>query len=238
MSKPSSAADASDRAPTAAEVADYLRENPGFLVEHADVLSALTPPAHNSGDNVVDMQNFMIERLGREVERLKASQGELITTARGNLSSQSRIHAAVLDLIGARTFEQMIETTTIDLAVRLDVDVVALCVECDRSSIPAAARPNVRGLEAGAIDRILGDGYDVLLRPRVEGDAEIFGGAAGLVKSDALLRLSVSPTAPAALLAFGSREEGRFEPGHGIELLGFLANVLGHTIRSWLDLPD
>ncbi|MHA1569249.1 MAG: DUF484 family protein [Alphaproteobacteria bacterium] len=238
MSEPESADSAPVRAPNAKEVADYLRLHPGFLVDHPNLLSVLTPPARNTGSNVVDMQNFMIERLGREIERIKASQGELIATARGNLSSQSRVHAAVLDIIGAPTFEHLIETVTTDLAVRLDIDVAALCVECDRSGIPAAARSNVRGLDPGTIDLLLGGGYDALLRPNIEADAEVFGAAAGLVRSDALLRLSIGPSTPAALLALGSRQEGRFEPGHGTELLCFLATALECAMRSWLDLPS
>ena len=238
MSKPESAERAPERAPTTEEVAEYLRDHPGFLVDRPDLLAVLTPPAHNTGSNIVDMQSFMIERLGREVERLKASQGEIIATARGNLSSQSRIHAAALDIIGARTFEQLIETVTTDLALRLDIDVAALCVECDRTNIPAAARANVRGLEPGAIDRLMGEGYNALLRARVDADPEVFAGASQLVKSDALFRLSIGRAAPAALLAFGSREEARFEPGHSTELLGFLAAVLENTMRSWLDLPS
>lgn len=238
MSKPESADSAPLRAPTAEEVADYLRLHPEFLVDHPNLLSVLTPPTRNTGSNVVDMQNFMIERLGREVERIEASQGELIATARGNLSSQSRIHAAVLDIIGARTFEHLIETVTTDLAVRLDIDVVALCVECDRSGIPAAARSNVRGLETGTVDLLMGAGHDALLRPDIEADPEIFGAGSGLVRSDALLRLTIGVSAPAALLALGSRREGCFEPGHGTELLCFLATALACTMRSWLDLPS
>ncbi len=238
MSTPESAAGAPDRTPTAEDVVDYLRLHPEFLVDNPNLLSVLRPPARNSGSNVVDMQNFMIERLRREVERFKASQGELIATARGNLSSQSRIHVAVLDIVGAPTFEHLIETVTTDLAVRLDIDVVSLCVECDRSGIPAAARSNVQGLEPGTIDLLLGDGYDTLLRSTVEGDSEVFGAASGLVRSDALLRLSIGSSAPAALLALGSRQEGRFEPGHGTELLRFLATALENTMRSWLNLPS
>lgn len=238
MSEPSSAESAPARAPTAEDVADFLDRHPGFLADRPELLSWLTPPAREAGGNVVDMKNFMIERQGREIERLKASQDELIATARGNISSQSRIHAAVLDLIGARSFEQLAETVTTDLALRLDVDVVSLCVECDRGSFPAASRPNIQGLPPGTIDALLGEDLDALLRPEVEADPAVFGAAAGLVNSDALLRLTVGTSAPPAMLALGSREVGRFQPGHGTELLGFLAGVLQCTIRSWLDLPD
>ena len=77
----------------------------------------------------------------------------------------------------------------------------------------------------------------VSLRENVEGDRRIYGEAAGLVRSEAMLRLSVREDAPCALLAMGSREPDRFHKGQGSELLTFLARILEHSIRTWLDLP-
>ena len=44
-------------------VAEYLRRHPDFLVRYPKILDGLTPPAQYSGDGVVDMQQFMLERL-------------------------------------------------------------------------------------------------------------------------------------------------------------------------------
>ncbi|MEI9985008.1 MAG: hypothetical protein WDN69_18470 [Aliidongia sp.] len=60
---------------------------------------------------------------------MKSQQRALIATSRSNLSSQQRIHAAVLALLAATSFEQLIQTVTTDLAVLLDIDVVTLCIE-------------------------------------------------------------------------------------------------------------
>ena len=76
-----------------------------------------------------------------------------------------------------------------------------------------------------------------MLRDNIEGDATIFGAGAGLVSSDALLRLNIAPNAPRALLAFGSRQPDQFHAGQGTELLNFLARVLESCFRSWLELP-
>jgi len=65
----------------------------------------------------------------------------------------------------------------------------------------------------------------------------LFGDGAGLVRSAALLRLSVSAGAPAGLLCIGMRRPGKFHGGQGTELLSFLARALGITIAAWLDLP-
>jgi uncharacterized protein YigA (DUF484 family) len=83
----------------------------------------------------------------------------------------------------------------------------------------------------------MGKGRQVLLRDDTTGDPEVFGGAAELVRSDALLRLKPSKAAPNALLAFGTRHPGYFHPGQGTELLSFLGRIIEFGIRSWLDLP-
>ena len=63
------AKDAAERL-SAAEVADYLKRHPDFLVEHADLIALLTPPSRRQGDNVVDMQHFMLDRLRADLQRV------------------------------------------------------------------------------------------------------------------------------------------------------------------------
>ncbi len=225
------AKDAAERL-SAAEVADYLKRHPDFLVEHADLIALLTPPSHRQGDNVVDMQRFMLDRLRADLQRVTGQQRDLISTSRSNLSSQQRIHGGVLALIAATSFEQLIQTVTTDLAVLLDVDVVTLCIELgDRMARPPMA--GIQLLLPGDVDDILGAERDVRLEDEVLGDPMIFGGGAGLVTSEALLRLSVA-NAPAGMLALGSRRPGKFKPGQGTELLSFLAHALEITISQWL----
>jgi uncharacterized protein YigA (DUF484 family) len=99
---------------------------------------------------------------------------------------------------------------------------------------------SVRGvqlLERGSVESMFGPDRDVLLLGDADGDPAVFGVGAGLVRSAALLRLKVSPQAPAGLLAIGSRRTGKFHAGQGTELLGFLAKSLSIVIAGWLDLP-
>ncbi|MBX6322777.1 MAG: DUF484 family protein [Rhodospirillaceae bacterium] len=223
---------------TGAQVAEYLRRHPTFLLRHPELLDTQVAPARDRGDGVVDLQQFMLERLRREIARLRAEQDELLANSRDNLSTQARIHKAALSLLAADSFERLIETLTTDLALQLDVDVVMLCVEKAPNS---AGDPHVEGvqlLSLGAVDRLLGPGHEVLLRDDVRGDPEIFGSFAGLVRSDALLRLHVSRATPPGLIAFGNRHPGYFNAGQATELLSFLARVLEHCIRCWLDLPE
>lgn len=222
---------------TAGRVAAYLKAHPDFLVRHPDLVTVLTPPAPSRGESVVDMQQFMLKRLQDEVQRIKSEQRDLLKATRANIQSQARIHDAALALLGARTFEHLVQTFTTDLALLLDVDVVMLCVESADGRLPRVDVHGLSGLPVGSVADLIGPDRDVLLRDDVVGDPLLFGAGAGLVRSDALIRLAVSGMAPACLLAMGSRDPQRFHPGQGTELLGFLGKVGSLSIRSWLDLP-
>jgi uncharacterized protein YigA (DUF484 family) len=214
----------------------YLADRPTFLADNPDLIAVLAPPDARRGDGVVDMQRFMIERLQARLQASADERAELIAATRSNMMSQVRIHAAALALIEARTFEHLIEVVATDLANMLEVDVVTLCVE-NSERIGITGTEGVRLLAAGKVDEILGGERDIVLRTESRPDRNVFGSAAGLVKSASLMRLRISAGGPIALLAMGSRDADRFHPGQGTELLGFLGAVLARTIRSWLDLP-
>lgn len=222
--------------PSAAEVAAYLCTHPDFLVEHPELVAVLTPPEIRRGDNILDFQHFMMERLRTDLARIKGQQRALIATSRSNLSSQNRIHAAVLALMEATSFEQLLQVVTTDLVVFLDVDVVTIGVESAAEPHPRLPLPGIRLLSPGMVARILGPERPVLLNSDIEGEPRLFGDAAGLVRSEALLRLTLSEEGPPGLLCIGTRRPDRFHPGQGTELLCFLARALEVTMGGWLDL--
>ncbi|KZD08383.1 DUF484 family protein [Oceanibaculum pacificum] len=225
------------RSVTAADVEQYLRRHPDFLVKHANLAEVLAPPTRDNGDGVVDLQYFLVHRLRGELSGLKEQQQNLIGTIRANTANQARVYEAVLAMLNATSFEHFIEIVTSDLAIILDVDAVALCVETNGFLDAGDRMAGVRILANGRIDGLLGDGRDVMLGEVMLGDADIFGGAATLVQSQAMSRLRFSPKAPHGLLVFGSRREDTFHPGLGTELLMFLSRALESCVRRWLDLP-
>lgn len=236
--KAGSAKKAGSGLPTAAQVIAYLRRHPDFLLRHPELLDAQQAPSRHQGKDVVDLQQVMVEKLRRDVARLRADQDEIVANSRDNLNTQDRIHLAVLNLLEAESFEQFIEILTGDLVLLLDVDVVNLCMEMTDFSVSDTNVDGIQILEPGTVDRVMGTHQTVLLRDDVDGDPEIFGGCAELVRSDALLRLHISSAAPHGLIAFGTRHPGYFHPGQATELLTFLGKIIEFGIRSWLDLPQ
>jgi uncharacterized protein YigA (DUF484 family) len=221
------------------DVVAYLRRHPDFLDRHPEALRSLRPPTRevspDSGDTVLDFQHFLLDRLRHDLIRLNAEHRTLLATSRGNLASQSRVHKAVITILAASSFEQLFQIATTDLAVLLDVDVVSIGVE---SAATPTSRLPVHGihlLKTGTVERLLGDDKLAVLSADVHGDPALFGGGAGLVRSQALLRLSFGRGSPVGLLCIGARKPGRFHAGLGTELLTFLARALGITIGQWLN---
>jgi uncharacterized protein YigA (DUF484 family) len=219
----------------AVQVMEYLRRHPDFLTNNPDAILLLSAPGREVGEGVVDLQKVILERMRGELARLKTTQRKLIATNRVNLQTQGRVHSAVLAMIEAPSLEHLIHTVTHDLAMILDLDVVAVAVEAGDAKVTAGHVAGIQRLPAGSIDRLLGEGRDTRLRPETQGEAEIFGAGAGLVRSDALVRLKVNGEAPVGVIAFGSRRESTFHPSQGTDLLAFLARTFEISVRAWLE---
>ena len=220
----------------AADVIAYLREHPDFLDKHPGALRLLRAPSRVTGeDAVLDFQRFMLERLRGDLRRIEDEHKSLIALSRGNLASQCRVHKAALTMLRAQSFEHLLQIVTTDLAVLIDVDVVTLGVESTAAPTTRLPLPGIHLLRAGMVEELLGPDRDVLLCTDVRGNPALFGVAAGLVRSQALLRLSFGRAGPVGLMCMGTRKLGTFHPGLGTELLSFLARAVEITIAQWLE---
>jgi uncharacterized protein YigA (DUF484 family) len=218
------------------EIAEYLRHHPDFLVRHPEVLEAMEVPGRWNGDGVVDMQQFMLQRLRSEINDLRNSTLEVIETSRSNMSSQTRAHASVLAILAASDFEQMIRVVTYEMPLLLDVDVVTIGFEPAVPPLPDLTSPEINEFARDAVDGWLGEGKNVALVHDLSDDGTIFGGGAGLVRSAALARLQPGHMTPTGLLALGSRGNA-FYPGQGTELIRFLARMLERCVHGWQEQP-
>src|SRR5438477_370373 len=97
------------------DVIAYLKQHPDFLDRHPEALRLLRAPSREVGEEGVDFQHFMIERLRGELARVNLEHRTLIAASRGNLSSQGRVHKAALAILAAPSFEQLWQIVTTDL---------------------------------------------------------------------------------------------------------------------------
>ncbi len=217
--------------PSADDVLDFLYQNPTFLADYPDILSAAT----QRGENVVDFQQLIVQKLRTEKQRVEDRQRMLIDSARNNMTVQARIHAAIIRLTESKNLEEFIDIINTELALMLEVDVISIVIETELGQEHVVPSHGIRTVDARFIDNHIGADRDSLLEANVLGDPRLFGPAARLVKSQALMRLNIAQNIPDGLLAFGSRDPLLFADGQGTELVSFLTDVIERLLRRMMD---
>lgn len=223
---------------TSEQVRAYLAEHPDFLVNNPDLLRHLTPPDFQSGDNVVDFQNFMVSRLQAGLDDLDDLRDFLIAASRSNLASQQQVHAAALATLDATSFEHFIHIITGDWVDMLGLDAVVLCLEEPSKAAGTLLVNGIQILESGQTDLIMGQDDAIVLRGDVDSATDVFGPAQPLIRAEALVRIDRGEINPPGLLAMGSRDADTYAPGQGTELVRFLAEVVQRGLDRWLAVQD
>jgi len=230
--------------PSEDDVVEFLVAHPDFFRDRIEVLTYMNMPGRfgveeaaghaPQGAQVVDFQQALLNQQREAVDELRDCVRDVIDTSRANMSVQQRTHAAVLGMLGARTFDALMRVVSDDLPMLLDVDVVCIGYEpaVAKEQTPTAwlNSPEVNRLPPGLVDALLGpDGAAKLYRD-IADDGSVFGPAAGLVQSAAVARLIPGPGLAVGLIALGSRSDSFFQPGQGTELVVFLAKILVNCI--------
>ncbi len=215
------------------EVRDYLILNPDFFDINKDLLTLLKPSRPKRHDDVVDFHAILLNRLQNEVAALSDMQGSMITASRSNMTTQARIHAAVLCLLEAENYNHLCHIVCNDWVDILQVDSVIICFEEMGHKI-MPENINIRLLEKGVLNGFMGHETAAILRGNVKAAEEIYGPATPLIRAEALIRIEESDCHPQGVLAFGSRDEDFFTPGQGTELLRFLAAAFQGQLKNLL----
>ena len=221
----------------AKDVVAFLRANPNFLKSHPEAVEFLIPPRERpkKGD-IADFQSYMIDRLKKAKDDIVTTTKSLVETSRANMNNQQRVHKAVLRLLESNSFDDFIQSITMDLANILDVDIAVLVVESSGDEIPHVHTSGIRIIPGGTIDKWM-QGKNVLLQDNISGIEAVYGGGATLVKSQIMLRVDISMDTPPAIIAFGSRDANMFQEGQATDQILFLARVIERCFQSWLNLP-
>lgn len=225
----------SAQAMDATDIISWLKNNPDFLQENPEAAGYLVPHQAGGEKNVMDFNHFLVKKLQADKESVLATTRDLVEISRANMGSVTRMHEAVLALLEAESFDGFILAITQDLSHILDTDVSVLIVEGNGQTIPNMINSGIRVVPDGTVAQIMG-GETALLKSDIHGSEQIFGGGAGLVRSEALMRVDISQKTPPAILAFGSRDPEMFSDAQGTELIGFLARVVERCFRQWLAL--
>lgn len=195
------------------------------------------PERFQDDDEIIDFQARLLKRIKFDMSMLEMQKADLLDNARNNMNVTERTHLAVLRLMEAKGLGQLLEVVTGEWPEIMDTDVVSISMEGEDNVLPREATKGVFVIPPGTIDQMMGEGVNAALFPDPMARDLIYGPAAPMVQSDALVRLTQTGGAPAGLLAFGSGQAGTFQPGMGTDLIEFLGDALVRMLRLWLDLP-
>lgn len=202
--------------------------DPDLVLDDDQVMRRLVGE-RNGVRQVVDLRDRLVERLELRLEKLVTHHRTVIAAAYENVAGTQQVHRAVLALIEPPDLSSFLYRLTHEVPRTLGLDDARLCLESDVDSVGPAEwvgadlHGRVLALPHGTVaDYMALDGAGggpVVLR-EAGAEAELIFGEANPIQSEALMRLDLA--GGAGMLAFGSADPHKFDPGHGTDLLAFL----------------
>ena len=199
---------------TDADVLAFLRANPRFLADHADVYRVLVPPERIHGDAFADHMAAMLRAERGHATAMAARADDVLAAGRAAAGLVARVQEAVLAVIRA---DNVAECVAAEFPALLAVDAASLCVEGQVGRV----------VPPGTVAALLG-ARAVVFRAGGEDAVMLHGEAARLAQQEALIR--VPGEGPAALIALAVRGGHALDPVQGTGALGFLGRAVAAAL--------
>jgi len=206
------------------EVADYLKHNPGFFEQYADLMAQVFVP-HPHGGRAISLAERQMLSLREKTRASEAKLAELIAFGEENDAISEKVHRLAVGLVAAETFQAVIHL--LDFHLRDDFAVPHVALRLWHKPEGVADLP-----EFAAVSEELQVFAETLGRPYCGstagfGTASWFGEHALLIRSQALIALRNSG-GTIGMIALGSEDAQRFYAGMGtlyLERLGEMASA-------------
>jgi uncharacterized protein YigA (DUF484 family) len=223
--------DSADSTSGDAPIAEYLRQNPDFFVRHDSLLAGLKLPHARSGATV-SLVERQVELLREKSQSLESKLTELVAVARANEQLVDKIHGFTRRLLGAASRQEAI--ARIEQSLREDFEVFSavlvlfgggiMGIAADRFvSCVESKDPGLAGFES-----LFSSGRPRCGQVRDSQRDFLFGADSAGISSVALVPLGGKE--PFGLLALGSPDRDRFNPGMSTEFLARLGELVGDAL--------
>ena len=222
-----------DDATQARVVAAYLKRHPEFLSEYPELAAKLTmpAPAHAQGGAVASLAVYQMQSLRDKNAELERRLAELVAIAAANEQLMERVHALTVALLRASTMEVTLRTVIARLSADFHTEQVRLLLFGDDLNLPRADWLQQVPDGATALPEFaefLRKGEPSSGRLSGEKLERLFGASASEVHSVAMMQLD-----DAGILAIGSTDPDRFQPGMGTLFLKMIsATITAALARS------
>ena len=220
---------------SAKDIAEYLRKNTEFFNENPDVLTALSLPQHHANGDVVSLVERQVAVLREQNQQTTKKLHELIEIARQNEELARKMHQLGLTLMDATDPKDIFATLYDNLSKNFHADRVAVRVFGDPAFIDSYAGEEFAGKDIKEISlfkTIIESRQALCGRMKHQQQAFLFGTEADEITSSVMVPLLGSDWS--GIMAIGSFNPDRFEPGMGVELLANMAEVLSFILKPWI----
>nr|VFK44498.1 MAG: hypothetical protein BECKTC1821E_GA0114239_103613 [Candidatus Kentron sp. TC]VFK51719.1 MAG: hypothetical protein BECKTC1821D_GA0114238_11382 [Candidatus Kentron sp. TC]VFK63753.1 MAG: hypothetical protein BECKTC1821F_GA0114240_110413 [Candidatus Kentron sp. TC] len=220
-----------------AEVLDYLRENPGFFVEHPDILELLKIP-HPCGEKTISLIERQVLVLRDQMRRQREQFNELMENARKNETLNQQLHKLTLRLISRTSLDEVFSV----LHERLTADFAADAVEVRIFLAPRCTTDwklkefsDWNGIIPEVMQPLIdASGEPVCVQNRVSQMACLFGEQASTFGSGMLMPLKSEDDGIFGLLGIGSRNPKRFQHTLGTIFMSQLGEIASRIISPYI----
>ena len=211
---------------TADQVAEYLRQNPGFFEDHVDILMNLQVP-HPHGGRAVSIGERQLVAVREKSRLLEDKLRELIAFGEDNDAVGEKVHRLSCRLIDAPSLDATLDTLYLDLLDHFAVPHVAV-------RLWRVAEENPETKEFGAVAGEMREFVEKLASPycghhAVYESQAWFGEAAPHLKSFALVTLKRDGVV-FGVVALASEDPQRFYPEMGTLYLGRIGDLVSHAL--------
>lgn len=214
-----------------ASVEDFLRHNPGFFQDHLDLLEILEVP-HPSGP-AVSLVARQIDLLREKNGRLQLQLDELLLIARENDTLYHRLHQLTLTLLDATGIEDALAGLDWGLHQYFQTDFVTVRITAPAFESPITGLHMAVNSAGGKLFAgLLESGQPQCGKPDPEQAGFLFGQQSKDMASCALIPLKHAGLE--GLLAIGSRNRNRFQPGMGLLFLSQMGELLSARLATLL----
>ena len=200
------------------DIRNWLEAHPDVFVEHRDWLDLVNLPQES---DVPSLMQAQVERLRKEKQKLTRQMQTLRAIAEDNESLTRRLHQLTLQLLAEPHDTDFLQA----LQDRLSKDFTIDAVRFHRRT-GSSDKATTPGQWPNWAERVLQRGHIECGRLTREKIRFLFSDTADSIGSVALI-----PLPDTGLLAIGSTDRERFQPGIGTLVL----ELLGQTVHARLD---
>lgn len=214
---------------TAMEVASYLRRHPDFLKEFPDLAITLLLPREQGP--AASLASYQLEVLRDKNAEFGRRLRELIEIAHENEQLMVRVHTLTLALMRAKSLGDTMSRVVASLTEDFGTDLVRIVLFRTDPGLPAAEWLLVEpgGIAAlPAFGEFMKRGEPLCGRLQQDKLDTLFGARAEEVRSSVLLAIG-----DVGLLAIGSLDPNRFNPGMGTVFLRLIAEAISTAVARY-----